>query len=248
MNKFSLVIITNNEQLNIERCIRSVPTASEVIVMDSGSTDKTVDLAKSCGAKVIHQDWLGYGRQKQFAIEQATHDWVLLLDADEFANKELNDSIMKAMTQEHYKAFHLPIQEFFMNKVLTRGRGVTDPVRFHRKSCGKINSEEIHEKFETDAPISSLEGYALHYSATTALDRLKKILRDAELESKHHHWDINPGQIFTSSLRYFFSYLLKKKTYEDGFEGIVLLILYTFQMFIQNVSQYEKKLKKKQVE
>lgn len=243
MNKFTLVIITLNEEKYIERCIKSVPTASEVIIVDSGSTDKTIDIAKNCGATVIHQDWLGYGRQKQFAVDQANNEWVLLLDADEFANKELLDSIEKAMGQNVYEAYHLPIREYFLGRELTQGRGITNPIRFHKKSAGKINSEEIHEKFETTRPISELEGHCLHYSAPTVLERLKKILRDASLEKEHHTWDVSERSIFLDPIRYFFSYLIKKNAYKDGLAGIVLLSLYTFQMYIQNVSQYEKKLK-----
>ncbi len=211
MNKFSLVIITLNEEKYIERCINSVPSASEVIVVDSGSTDQTTQLAKKCGAQVIHQDWLGYGKQKQFAIEQASHEWVLLLDADEFANVELLDSIDQAMNQDVYQAYHLPIREYFLGRELTQGRGITNPIRFHKKSAGKINSEEIHEKFVTDKPISELDGYCLHYSAPTVLERLKKILRDATLEKEHHHWEVTPRSIFLDPIRYFFSYLIKKK-------------------------------------
>lgn len=241
MSKFTLVIVTLNEEANIERCIKSVNNPDEVIVVDSGSTDKTVEIARKNNARVIKQDWLGYGRQKQFAIDQAKNDWVLLLDADEFANEELNVSIKLAMNQDFYGAFHLPIQEFFMNRVLTKGRGVTWPIRFHKKSCGKINEEEIHEEFVTDAPVGRLEGFALHYSATTSLERLTKILRDASLEKEHHHWRVGPKDIFLSPMRYFLSYFFKKETYKDGIEGTILLILYSFQMFIQNVSQYEKR-------
>ncbi|RMF17508.1 MAG: glycosyltransferase family 2 protein, partial [Gammaproteobacteria bacterium] len=85
----SLVIITLNEAGRLEKCLRSVPFADEIVVVDSGSTDGTVALARALGAKVVHQDWLGYGAQKQFAVEQATHDWVLCLDADEWLSEPL---------------------------------------------------------------------------------------------------------------------------------------------------------------
>lgn len=240
MKSFSLVIITLNEESNIKRCIEAVSTANEVIVVDSGSTDRTVELAKSCGAKVLHQDWLGYGKQKQFAMDQAKNDWVLLLDADEFINKEVLTSIEQAMSQSYYHAFRLIRHEVFMGRELTRGRGINNPIRFHRKSSGKINSKEIHEEYETDKPVGTLSGFAIHHSAMGALDRLEKILRDAKLEKLHHKRSVGSFEIFFGPVRYFLSYLFKKQAFRDGLPGIILLVLYTFQMFVQNVAFYEK--------
>src|SRR3989338_10224343 len=93
MKKISLVIITKNEEKNIEKCIRSVPFADEVIVVDSGSTDQTESLVKKLGAKFIFNQWPGYGKQKQFAIDQAQNDWVLSLDADEYLCTELQSEL-----------------------------------------------------------------------------------------------------------------------------------------------------------
>ena len=80
----SLVVITHNEAANIARCLDSVPFAAEKLIIDSGSTDTTVAIAQARGARVVHQDWLGFGPQRNFASTQARHDWILVLDADEF--------------------------------------------------------------------------------------------------------------------------------------------------------------------
>ena len=85
----SLVVITHNEGLNIARCLDSVPFAADKLVVDSGSTDDTVAIAQAHGARVVHQDWLGFGPQRNFASTQAAHDWILVLDADEFLSPEL---------------------------------------------------------------------------------------------------------------------------------------------------------------
>ncbi len=240
MNKFSLVIITLNEEANIERCIKGVPNADEVIVVDSGSEDKTVEIAKAAGAKVIHQEWLGYGKQKQFAIDQARNDWVFLLDADEFINEEMAKSLDRNMNQDYYHAFRMPRKELFLGKALGHGRGFSNPVRFHRKSSGRMDDEEIHEQFITDKPIGDLDGFALHPSAPTVIDRLNKILRDTTLEKAHHSVEITWTRIWLDPIRYFLSNLIKRKSYLDGKEGVVLLALYSFQMFIQNIAFYEK--------
>ena len=89
----SVAIITLNAATQLEACLRSVRFADEIVVVDSGSTDGTQALAERCGARVIAQDWLGFGRQKHFAVDAAAHDWVLCLDADERVTPELQASI-----------------------------------------------------------------------------------------------------------------------------------------------------------
>jgi glycosyltransferase involved in cell wall biosynthesis len=85
----SVVLITKNAAAQLEKTLASVQWADEIVVVDSGSTDETVAIASAYKAKVIHQDWLGFGPQKQFAVQAASHDWVLCLDADEWPSAEL---------------------------------------------------------------------------------------------------------------------------------------------------------------
>jgi len=105
----SAVVITLNEQRNIKKCLESLEFCAERLVVDSGSSDETVNIAKQMGAKVIHQKWLGFGKQKQFSVTQATHDWVLCLDADEWLEYKTNKSYF-SRNQESYS--NLTIQFF----------------------------------------------------------------------------------------------------------------------------------------
>src|SRR6218665_111492 len=125
----SLVVITLNEEKNIRKCLESVPFAAEKIVVDSGSSDRTKSIAEECGAKVIHHAWEGYGRQKQFAIECSSNDWVLLLDADEFLTDDLKTEIPQKLSNPTADAFELPIHQIFMNKLCNHGKAVSWPVR-----------------------------------------------------------------------------------------------------------------------
>src|SRR4051794_12037765 len=95
----SVTIITLNEEANIAKAIQSVQWASETIIVDSGSTDKTVEIAKACGAKVLYRPWTGYGQQKNFAQEQASHDWVLNIDADETVGPDLASEIQETLSE-----------------------------------------------------------------------------------------------------------------------------------------------------
>ncbi|HEY1044446.1 MAG TPA: glycosyltransferase family 2 protein, partial [Telluria sp.] len=93
----SLVVITHNEASNIARCLDSVPFAADKLIVDSGSSDATVAIAQAHGARVVHQDWLGFGPQRNFGSTQAAHDWILVLDADEFLSPELAADLERAL-------------------------------------------------------------------------------------------------------------------------------------------------------
>ena len=93
----SAVLITRNASATLDACLESLAFADEVVVVDSGSTDDTVEIAGRRGARVVQKEWLGFGRQKQYAVEQARHDWVLCLDADERVSPQLAASIAQAL-------------------------------------------------------------------------------------------------------------------------------------------------------
>ena len=107
----SVIVITYNEEKNIARCLQSVQFANEIIVVDSGSQDNTVALARSLGAKVIQTDWPGYGLQKQRSLDLATHEWVLSLDADEFLAENAQAQILKAIKTQNIDAFQFDVKK-----------------------------------------------------------------------------------------------------------------------------------------
>ena len=122
----SAVIITLNEEKALPKCLESVSFADDIVVVDSGSTDRTVAIAEEYGARVIHQDWLGYGKQKQFAVEQASHDWVFCLDADEWVSDELASSIQDVFPDPEYYAYKSPRCNKFLGRWLRHGEGYPD--------------------------------------------------------------------------------------------------------------------------
>ncbi|MGB8147104.1 MAG: glycosyltransferase family 2 protein, partial [Azonexus sp.] len=114
----SVVIITLNAAAQLEACLKSARFANEIVVVDSGSNDGTQALAERHGARVIQQDWLGFGPQKQFAVEQASHDWVLCLDADERVTRQLQASIENALNNPSTAAFRFPRKNRFLGRYL----------------------------------------------------------------------------------------------------------------------------------
>ena len=142
----SVIVITYNEEKNIARCLQSVQFANEIIVVDSGSQDNTVALARSLGAKVIQTDWPGYGLQKQRSLDLATHEWVLSLDADEFLAENAQAQILKAIKTQNIDAFQLPRQMVFYDRVLKFAAYEKKHIRLFRRQKAHFSLDPVHEK------------------------------------------------------------------------------------------------------
>ena len=173
--QLSVTIITLNEERRIGKCIKSVSFADEIIVVDSGSRDRTVEIAKQAGAQVIHQDWLGYGRQKQFAVEQTVNDWVLCLDADEWLSPELSQSIQSVLEHPEFSAYQFPRRNRFMGRWLRYGEGYPDwSLRLFDRNHAHWSEDEVHEKVVPDGDVGRISGDLMHESEETMQQYLEK--------------------------------------------------------------------------
>ncbi|MEY3745820.1 MAG: Lipopolysaccharide core biosynthesis glycosyltransferase WaaE, partial [Pseudomonadota bacterium] len=118
MPKLSVIIIAKNESLNITDCIKSANFANEVIVLDSGSSDNTVSLAKKLGAKVFNKPWKGYGHHKNMAIQLAKHEWIFSLDADERITPALKQEILKVINRSDFNVYDVPRRSLFVSRFI----------------------------------------------------------------------------------------------------------------------------------
>jgi len=168
--KISATIITLNEEENIREALASVGWADERIVVDSGSTDKTCEIAEAAGARIIRNDWPGFARQKQFAAEQARHEWIFSLDADERVSPELADSIAalkKLSDEQRADAYRIARRSFYLGRWIKGGGWYPDrQLRLYRKARGRWADRHIHEsvRMDEDARVENLAGDILHYS------------------------------------------------------------------------------------
>lgn len=146
----SLVVITLNEEKNLERCLQSVPFVSEIVVVDSGSTDKTVEIARKLGAKVIVEKWRGFGPQRIFASEQPAHDWVLFLDADEALSPDLAREIEEKFAKLDPQAvYEMPRKTFHLGRWILHGGWYPDyQGRLYHRKFGHWTPKMVHEKVE----------------------------------------------------------------------------------------------------
>src|SRR5262245_57348878 len=161
----SVTIITRNAASQLESCLASVAFAEEVVVVDSGSTDGTARLAARRGARVIAKDWLGFGPQKQFAVESARHDWVLCLDADERLSESLREAIVAELRAPRGMVYAMPRCNRFLGRWLRHGEGYPDwSVRLFHRGYARWSDDAVHEKVVTERPILRLRGDLLHDS------------------------------------------------------------------------------------
>ncbi len=248
--KISATIITFNEAANIREACQSVSWADEIIVVDSGSTDQTRELAAGCGARVINREWPGFAAQKQFAVDEAQHDWIFSLDADERVSEELKNSIAKLRESDENKladGYRIARRSFYQGRWIKGGGWYPDwQLRLFRKSRGHWNRPHIHEsvKLEPDARLERLDGDILHYS-----------VRD----SAHHHRMIGERyaplaaqQMFesgrrTSALRIaaaapaaFVSSYVLKGGFRDGVAGLSIASFAAHHAFLKHLMLWER--------
>jgi glycosyltransferase involved in cell wall biosynthesis len=180
-----VAVIVLDAESQIGPLLESAGFADELLVVDSGSRDGTVALAQRMGARVVHQDWLGFGRQKQFAVSAARHDWVLCLDADERVTPALAASVAKALADPRYKAYRVARRNRFLGRWLSHGEAYPDwSLRlFHRAHAGWSN-DEVHETVLTTAEVGRLDGDLLHESAEDVATYLAKQNRYTTLHAE----------------------------------------------------------------
>lgn len=142
----TVTVIAKNEEQNIRRCLESVQFADEIIVLDSGSTDNTVAIAKEYTEHVYSTDWPGYGAQKQRALAKATGDWVLNLDADEAVSEKLKQEIMQAMVLDEADAYRVAIQMYFYNHPLKYSSSPKRHARLYKRDGAHFSTDIVHEK------------------------------------------------------------------------------------------------------
>ncbi len=250
--KISAVIITKNEADNIADAIRSVDWADEVLVVDSESTDNTCEIASGLGAKVLIQPWLGFARQKQFAVENAAHDWIFSLDADERVSLKLKDEISRLKQlgeQSLAKGYRIPRLSTYMGRQIRGGGWYPDwQLRFFNRNSGKWKDIAIHESVEMadGARVEKLAGDILHYSvegADAAAYHHRMIgERYAPLAAKQMFEDgrrTSRFKIYTAGFTAFIHTYFLKAGFRDGFAGFVIARFAAHHAFLKHLLLWE---------
>ncbi len=181
----SAVIISKNAATQIGECLASLAFADEILVVDSDSDDGTADIARKAGARVITKEWLGFGRQKQFAVSQARNDWVLCLDADERVSDALRASILAEIAAPRASAYDMARCNRFLGHWLRHGEGYPDwSLRLFDRREARWSDDAVHERVLANARPARLSGDLLHDSAETLARYLDKQNRYTTLQAE----------------------------------------------------------------
>jgi glycosyltransferase involved in cell wall biosynthesis len=181
----SAVIITRDAANALGACLESLAFCDEIIVVDSGSDDGTVEIAERHGARVIQSEWRGFGPQKQFAVEQASHDWVLCVDADERVSESLRSSMNAALSAPGFTAYRFARCNRFMGRYLKHGEGYPDwGLRLFDRRHARWSADPVHEKVLATGEIGTLQGDLLHESAESLEAYLAKQNRYSTLAAQ----------------------------------------------------------------
>ena len=178
-----MVVITYNEEHNIARLLKSVARADECIVLDSGSTDRTVEIARSHGAKVYCEPWKGYAAQKNSAIEKASGEWILALDADEAVEPELMAEIRYVIDRNpSLYGYRIPFKHFFLDRWMRHGGYYPDrKLRLFRREHGCFGERPVHESVRVNGPVATLRHAILHHGYPTLEGYIRSMNRYSSL-------------------------------------------------------------------
>ncbi|NQW30615.1 MAG: glycosyltransferase family 2 protein [Ignavibacteria bacterium] len=237
--KISCVIITRNEEYNIEKCLKGASWCDEVIVVDSGSTDKTLQLAAEYGARVVSNEFEGFGKQKQFACSLATHEWILSIDADEVVTKELRAEIQKIIRHVDvpFSAYRIPRRFFFLGRKFTYGTNSVDyPVRLFLHERGAFSTHVVHERVVVDGTIGTLKNELLHFSYVSIEQYLNKFNNYTTLAAEQQTARGKNRSVVIGALRIpfeFFRHYIFKLHVLNGVEGLIWSVLSSFYPFVK---------------
>lgn len=245
--KISAVLITFNEEKNIRQAIESVAWADEILVVDSESTDGTRELAESLGAKVVAQKWLGFSKQKQFAVDAARYDWIFSLDADERVSGELSAEILEIKNSSApADGYKIPRLSFYMKRPIRHGGWYPDwQLRFFNRAKGRWKDVLIHESVEMEAAarVEKLTGEILHYSVENAAHHHRMIgERYAPLAARRMFENgkrASELKIAFAGFAAFAQAYFLKLGFLDGFAGFCIARFAAHHAFLKNLLLWE---------
>jgi glycosyltransferase involved in cell wall biosynthesis len=237
--KITATIITLNEERNIVRAIESLRCADEILVVDSGSVDRTVELAKNLGARVIETGWLGYAAQKNWAAEQAAHDWILSLDADEALSEALEAEIwaLKKSGPE-FDAYTMPRLARYLGRwILHSGWYPDRKIRLYRRGKAKWVGDFVHESVVPAGSLGHLKSNLLHFTCDSLSEHLKTLDRYTTLAAQElaaRHLKPKIARLICDPFWTFCKTYFLKLGFLDGLEGLIIAYMAAFYTFLKH--------------
>lgn len=229
----TLLVMTLDEEATIARCLDSVTFVREKIVVDSGSRDRTVEIARAHGARVVHQDWLGFGAQRVFAGTLAAHDWILFLDADEWLSPQLSQTLQRelpGLLDSPTGAVSFARCTWFLGAPMRWYRPLARQIvtRLYHRQRAHWTPARVHEALRTDAPVVQVSGPLVEQGVSTLLERERKDLQYAELKVRDWLDGRSPKAVWPWPLVFIATFLkdyLLRLAFLDGHRGAIAAYL-----------------------
>lgn len=239
----SATLITLNAAAQLPACLDSLFFCDEILVVDSGSTDGTVELAQARGARVMTCAWRGFGPQKQFAVEQAAHDWVLCVDADERISPLLAGHIEQVLDNPDYAAYQFPRANRFLGRYLRHGEGYPDlSLRLFDRRQARWSDDAVHEKVLCSGAVGTLSGDLFHDTAESIDSYLSKQNRYTTLAARQAYEAgkrAHVGQLLLSPLFRFVKFYFVRRGFMDGVPGLTHVLIGCFNSFVKYLKMIE---------
>ena len=252
----TVTIITLNEEENLLRAMKSVAWAEEILIVDSGSTDRTLEIAHSAAVpahvRVLHNPWQGYGQQKNFAQKNATHDWVFNLDADEEVSPLLKNEIetqLKAVENRKLNAqgFFLPRKTFYLGKWIKYGGWYPNHlIRIANRKSATWTEPHVHEELRVVGPVVGLKNPLRHYAFASIHDQIITNLRFSRLgseELKKAGQQPSLGRLLMKPVGKFLETYFIKRGFLDGLPGFIISINASHSMFLKYAYLSEEQIR-----
>ncbi|MGC9081217.1 glycosyltransferase family 2 protein [Sulfurihydrogenibium sp.] len=246
--KLTVLILTKNEEKNIERAIKSVlDIAEEIVVLDSGSTDRTVEIAKNLGAKVFFREFDTYSDQRNYGLSICNGDWILVLDADEEVSEKLRENIKRELENPKFDCYEIPRRTYYLGRFLKYAWYPEYRKRLFRK--GKVRYEgKLHEKVICDGKVGRLEGDLYHYSFKNLYHQFIKNIEYARIMAEIMHSEGKKFKLYKLIINpfvIFFKLYFLKLGFLEGTRGLIIAFSGFLYVFLKYAFLYELKLKEK---
>ena len=227
-NQLSVVIISKNEEKFIANAVKSALFSDEVLILDSGSTDNTCAIAQQLGAKVLHQDWLGFGAQKNKAVELASNDWVFVLDSDERITAELQSEILSTLQDPNANGYYIArLNNFFGKYIRHCGLYPDYSVRLFNRQKGMFNNVPVHESVQIQGNTDKLKNHMIHLAFDTVEEFSNKQKKYAALSQKKK----NLIKAFFSPIWTFLKIYIFRLGFVEGWRGFIIAKVYAQYTF-----------------
>ena len=242
--EISIVIITLNEEKNIERCLKSVQWAGEIVIVDSGSVDRTIEICRKYTDKIFEVEWMGFGLTKKFAVDAAKNDWIFSIDSDEEVTVELKRKIQEILKDPSVNGYNVKRKSFYLGKMIHHCGWDRDyPVRLFNRKHGNFNDKSVHESVKIEGEKHKIHEPMLHYTYPTIHSHIEKINRYTDLSADQLFEKGKSCSLIAALARGFVKFVkmyLLQKGFLDGKLGFILSYNSAYGVYLKYLKVCQK--------